>query len=116
MARVDRRTVGVTGEDLAAGWYEANGYEVLARNWRCRMGELDLILRKGRVIVFCEVKARTTNAFGAPVEAITHDKRARLRRLAARWLDEDAPMRPGEIRFDVCSVLAGNVEVLEGAF
>ena len=116
MARADRRTVGVSGEDAAAAWYEANGYEVLARNWRCRMGELDLILRRGRTVVFCEVKARTTDAFGIPAEAVNHDKRARLRRLAARWLDEDAPIRFGEIRFDVCSVLGGRVEILEGAF
>ena len=114
--RSDRRALGISGEDLAAAWYEANGYEVLARNWRCRLGELDLVLRRGRMIVFCEVKARTSDAFGAPVEAVTHEKRTRLRRLAARWLDEDAPLRPGEIRFDVCSVLAGQIEVLEGAF
>ena len=116
MASVDRRALGISGEDAAAAWYEANGYEVLARNWRCRMGELDLILRRGRIVVFCEVKLRTTDAFGHPMEAVTHDKRARLRRLAARWLDEDAPLRPGEIRFVVCSVLGGQVEVLEGAF
>jgi len=112
---LSRRDVGVAGENAAAAWYEANGYEVLARNWRCREGELDLIVRRNRTIVFCEVKARTTDAFGAPVEAITHTKRQRLRVLAARWLD-DSPVRPREIRFDVVSVLGGDVEVLHGAF
>jgi putative endonuclease len=110
-----RREVGVAGEDAAAAWYEANGYEVLARNWRCREGELDLIVRRNRIIVFCEVKARTTDAFGAPVEAVTRTKRQRLRVLAARWLD-DSPVRPREIRFDVVSVLGGVVEVVQGAF
>jgi putative endonuclease len=110
-----RRALGASGEELAAAWYEANGYEVLERNWRCRAGELDLIVRRGRTFVFCEVKTRTTDAFGAPVEAITRDKQVRLRHLAARWL-EDAPLRPTEIRFDVASVLAGQIEVLEGAF
>ena len=111
-----RRDLGVTGEDLAAAWYEANGYTVVARNWRCRDGELDLIVRQGRLFVFCEVKTRTTDAFGAPVEAVTRTKQQRLRRLAARWIDEGDGPRPVEIRFDVASILAGNIEVLEGAF
>jgi putative endonuclease len=110
-----RRALGASGEQMVAAWYQAQGYEVLERNWRCRAGELDLIVRRGRTFVFCEVKTRTTDAFGAPVEAITRDKQVRLRHLAARWL-EDAPLRPTEIRFDVASVLAGQIEVLEGAF
>jgi putative endonuclease len=108
--------LGVSGEDAAAAWYLAHGYQVVARNWRCRDGELDLIVRQGRVYVFCEVKARTTDAFGAPVEAVTRTKQGRIRRLAARWLEEAAPVRPREIRFDVASVLAGDLEILEGAF
>lgn len=111
-----RRSVGIAGEEVAAAWYEARGYEVVTRNWRCRMGEIDLILRRGREFVFCEVKARTTDAFGAPIEAVTREKQLRVRRLAARWLEEDAPARPRQIRFDVASVLAGVVEVTEGAF
>lgn len=107
--------LGAQGEEAVAAWYEARGYEVVERNWRCRAGELDLILRRGRTFVFCEVKTRTSDAFGAPVEAITRDKQVRLRHLAARWL-ADAPMRPTDIRFDVASVLAGQIEVLEGAF
>ena len=99
-----------------ADWYCARGYEVVARNWRCREGELDLVLRQGRSFVFCEVKARTSTAFGAPVEAVTRTKQVRLRHLAARWLEDEAPVRPREIRFDVASVLAGQIEVLEGAF
>jgi putative endonuclease len=110
-----RRALGADGEAAAAAWYEANGYEVLARNWRCREGELDLVVRRARTIVFCEVKARTTTAFGVPAEAVDRDKRRRLRHLAARWL-EDSPVRPTEIRFDVASVLAGEVEIIEGAF
>jgi putative endonuclease len=109
------RVLGISGEDAAAAWYESQGYEIVARNWRCRDGELDLIVRNGRTFVFCEVKARTTTRFGAPVEAITRQKQARLRRLAARWL-EDSPLRAREIRFDVASVLGGSVDILQGAF
>ena len=115
--RVDpRRRLGIAGEDAVARWYEAAAYEVLDRNWRCRDGELDLIVRRGRAYIFCEVKSRSSTAFGFPVEAVTRAKQVRIRRLAARWLDDEAPLRPAEIRFDVASVLEGRIEVLEGAF
>ena len=110
-----RQVLGAAGEQAAADWYVANGYEVVARNWRCREGELDLVLRRGRKFVFCEVKSRSSTAFGAPVEAVTRAKQVRLRHLAARWIDE-CGVRPVEIRFDVVSVLAGELEVLQGAF
>lgn len=111
-----RRALGARGEDAAAAWYAARGYDVVARNWRCRDGEIDLVVRDGRLFVFCEVKTRTTDAFGTPAEAITRQKQMRLRRLAARFIEDGAPMRPREIRFDVASVLGGQVEIIEGAF
>ena len=112
-----RRALGAHGEDAAAEWYRKQGYEVVARNWRCREGELDLVVRAGRTYVFCEVKTRTSTAFGAPVEAVTRDKQMRIRRLAARWLEDGAPGPAKDIRFDVASVLgAREVEVVEGAF
>jgi putative endonuclease len=110
-----RQALGAAGEALAARWYEDHGYQVLDRNWRCRDGELDLVLRRQRTVVFCEVKTRTTDAYGAPAEAVTHAKRQRIRRLAARWL-ETSPVRPAQVRFDVAAVLAGRLEVIEGAF
>ncbi len=106
-----RRALGVAGEDLAAAWYAERGYEVVARNWRCREGELDLIVTDGRSLVFCEVKARSSLAFGSPLEAVTPAKQRRLRVLATRWLDA-APVRPGGVRFDVVGVLDGELEVV----
>lgn len=106
----------MSGEELAAAWYEARGFEVVARNWRCREGELDLIVRDGRLYVFCEVKARSSDAFGVPAEAVNREKQQRLRRLAARWLESDAPALAREIRFDVAAVTPAGVEMLEGAF
>jgi len=111
-----RRELGIEGENAVAAWYQQRGYQVMVRNWRCREGEVDLILRDGRCYVFCEVKSRTSTAFGAPVEAVTRTKQARLRHLAARWLAQEAPSRLPEIRFDVASVLAGAIDVIEGAF
>ena len=110
-----RRARGIAGEDVAAAWYVSQGYEVLARNWRCRSGELDLVLRRGSEVVFCEVKARRTDAFGAPQEAVTREKRQRIRHLAARWIEESR-VRPAQIRFDVAAVLDDQLEVFEGAF
>ena len=112
---MQRRALGAHGEDMAADWYVAHGYEVLARNWRCREGEIDLIVRHGRTIVFCEVKTRSSAAFGLPAEAVTRAKRERLRHLAAKWLDE-SPVRPLRIRFDVAAILDGNLEIIEGCF
>lgn len=111
-----RRDLGAQGEEAVAIWYEARGYEVVARNWRCREGELDIVLRNGRTFVFCEVKTRTSVQFGTPFEAVTRTKQMRLRRLAARWLEDEAPVRARDIRFDVASVLDGTIEVMEGAF
>lgn len=112
---MERRRVGIAGEDLAAAWYVEQGYEIVDRNWRCRSGEIDLVVRRGPTTVFCEVKSRSSLAFGSPLEAIDHRKRQRLRRLAAQWIDA-SPTRAGEIRFDVAAVLAGELEVVEGAF
>jgi putative endonuclease len=113
---LERRALGISGEEAVAQWYAAAGYDVVARNWRCAQGELDLVCRRGRSVVFCEVKTRTTDAFGAPVEAVTRDKQMRVRRLAARWLEDAADFRPVDIRFDVASVLGGEVDVVVGAF
>jgi putative endonuclease len=111
----ERLALGASGETSVAAWYEAHGYTVLARNWKVRAGELDLVVRRGRVVVFCEVKTRSTLDFGSPAEAVRDTKRRRVRHLAALWL-ESAPRRPAEIRFDVATVVGDDVEIIEGAF
>jgi len=115
-----RRALGSAGEETAASWYQAAGYEVLDRNWRCREGELDLVVARPGVIVFCEVKTRRGDAFGVPAEAVTRVKQLRIRRLAILWLTERGERAPA-VRFDVASVRkapgrAPDIDVLEGAF
>ena len=114
-----RRRLGALGEDFAAQWYVARGFEIVDRNWRVREGEIDLVAQRERTIVFCEVKTRSSDRFGVPAESVTLTKQRRLRVLAARWLSEH-PDRRGQVRFDVASVVpAGatpSVTVLEAAF
>ncbi|MGA7149076.1 MAG: YraN family protein [Microbacterium sp.] len=87
MAQKD--ALGRDGELRAARYLEENGYEVLARNWRCRAGEIDLVVASSDHIVVVEVKTRRGEGFGHPFEAIDARKRARLWRLAAAWTAEN---------------------------
>ncbi len=97
--------LGRYGEDLAAQHLEAAGMQVLDRNWRCREGELDVVARdRDGTIVFCEVKARSSTAFGDPAEAVGPVKARKLRTLAGRWLQEH-PGGGSPLRFDVVSVV-----------
>jgi putative endonuclease len=98
-----RQAVGAYGERLASRHLEDQGLVVLARNWRCADGEIDLILADGEDVVFCEVKTRRGGDFGTPAEAVGPAKVRRLRRLAARWLVESR-MRARDVRFDVVEV------------
>src|SRR5688572_32790037 len=77
------RALGLYGERVAADHLQSLGMVVLARNWRCRFGEIDLVAREGSTLVICEVKTRTGTTHGTPVEAVVGRKATRLRRLAA---------------------------------
>lgn len=76
---------GEAGEHLAERYLESQGLVVLARNWRCPEGELDLIATDRRSLIVCEVKTRTSTDFGHPAEAVTPEKADRIRRLSRRW-------------------------------
>ena len=109
-----RQARGAWGERRATRWYVQAGYEVLDRNWRCRAGELDLVVSRGDEIVFCEVKSRYSDAFGSPVEAVDMRKQRRVRRVAAEWLRTHH--RHGRLRFDVATITGTRIEVIEAAF
>jgi putative endonuclease len=96
--------LGRFGEDLAARHLEADGFVVLERNWRCDLGEVDIVARDGSVLVVCEVKTRSSLRHGSPFEAVTERKLHRLERLGMRWAHERG-VRPAEMRVDVVSVL-----------
>ncbi len=96
--------VGAYGEQVAVDHLTRAGMVVLDRNWRCPQGEIDIVLRDGDTLVVCEVKTRTSKAFGHPLEGVTERKAARLRRLAAAWL-RAREVHPPEVRIDLVGVL-----------
>lgn len=100
----DRDGLGRRGEQAAESYLCAHGFEVVARNWRCRHGELDLVLREGRCLVFCEVKTRRGRGFGEPLDAVTWRKVARLRRLASAYLAEVGG-HAGPVRIDAVGII-----------
>ena len=101
-------------EDLVAAWYAREGYDIVARNWRCARGELDIVAWRGGVLVVCEVKARRNANHGDPFEAITPRKIARLRRATAAFVAEHrsrSELRFHELRFDGAAVCGSKLEV-----
>jgi putative endonuclease len=107
-AQGGRQQVGIRGEDLAVAELERQGMQIVARNWRCRLGEIDIVALEARpglrTLVFCEVKCRTGLGFGAPLESITHAKLRRLRQLTAQWLATEQ-VRADAIRIDAIGVV-----------
>lgn len=119
-ASPDRRhDLGETGEDLAASALKKQGYKILARNYRTPLGEIDLIARHQKALVFIEVKTRTSDRFGAGRDAVHHGKQARLRKLADYYLKQKR-LGEVEVRFDVVGILwqedKPQIEVIKGAF
>ncbi|MET0473555.1 MAG: YraN family protein [Mycobacterium sp.] len=103
-----RAQIGAFGEQLAVNHLVASGLTVVDRNWRCRYGELDVVAvdAAAQMVVFVEVKTRTTDLFGGVAQAVTPQKVRRLRRLAGLWLaGQDA--RWAHIRIDVVGVRIG---------
>jgi putative endonuclease len=105
--------LGAYGERVAQRYLADLGMVVVDRNWRCDAGEIDLVLRDGDVLVFCEVKTRTGTAYGHPLEAVGAVKTERLVRLADRWMEAQGVVA-ADVRFDVVGVvrsLRGAAEV-----
>ena len=130
MGEDSSRALGARGEILAARWLHRRGYTLLARNVRTRHGEIDLIARDRRTLVFVEVKTRRAGARQAirsdqdPLLGLGSGQRRRLRRLAAAWLADGSRPRPraDTVRFDVIAVVVDTrgrtrrIEHVEGAF
>lgn len=96
--------IGRLGEDLAAEHLVDQGYQILARNWRCPIGELDIVAEHGQTLIAVEVKTRTSTAYGYPIEAVGHTKAVRLRKLLFAFAAEHQCRYP-LIRVDVVALL-----------
>lgn len=105
-----RHVLGVYGERLAGNYLESLGYEILERNWRCSIGEIDLIARDKSRYVFVEVKTRNGAGYGHPLEAITEVKLSRLRKLVGEWC-RARQLSGIDVRIDAVSVLVDHGKV-----
>lgn len=104
------QALGAHGETIAADYLRAQGFSLLARNWRCRHGELDLIMWDRETLVAVEVKTRSSRGYGSPLEAITASKTIRLKRLLVEWVRQSG-MRPSQLRIDAVGIVLGGVDV-----
>ena len=108
---MNRKQLGDWGEALVAAYLRKRGYRILASQYRCRFGEVDLIAQRGEVLCFVEVKTRTGRDYGLPREAVTPRKQQRIRTAAAQYLacyGLDCP-----VRFDVAGVYVDEDAVLQ---
>lgn len=113
---LNRRKTGAIYENTAARYLEEQGYEILERNYRCRIGEIDLIAQDNGYLVFVEVKYRTDTARGHALEAVGEKKQERIRKVAlyyfmARHLPEDTPCR-----FDVVGITGKEISLVKDSF
>ena len=114
-----RRHTGESGESIAVRFLKKKGYEIIEQNYRCKLGEIDIIARDGRVLAFVEVKARRTGDFGGPKWAVTPRKQRKISMVALKYLKETEQMEK-KARFDVVAIrlLPGDpdVEIIKNAF
>lgn len=105
-----RQRLGQSGEETVAGYLEKIGYTILIKNYRCKIGEIDIIARDGADLVFIEVKTRSSLAYGSPAAAVTTRKQRQITR-AAQWYLAEQQLFDSPARFDVISVLRGKTNL-----
>ena len=115
-----RRDLGIKGEQLAAEYLRNRGYEIIALNYRCRYGEIDIIAKDGSVWCFVEVKTRSNERYGPGYEAVTRRKRQKMF-VAAQWYMTDLKLPDAPARFDVVTIyyrtsVNYRVELFQNAF
>ncbi|MCR5162290.1 MAG: YraN family protein [Lachnospiraceae bacterium] len=112
----NNRAAGAAGEELAAEVLRAEGYEIVCRNFRNRLGEIDIIAREGGFLVFIEVKYRKGRRAGDPLEAVGWEKQRIICRMAGVYLSMERMRADTPCRFDVVSITEDEVRVIRGAF
>lgn len=112
----NRRRLGAAYEERAAEYLQNHGYQILERNFRCKIGEIDLIARDAEVLVFLEVKYRRSGRYGGPAEAVTPAKQRTICRVADFYRMSRQIPESQSCRFDVVAILGEQVQVYKDAF
>ena len=102
------QAIGATGEEAACQWLQSQGYQLIERNWRCRLGEIDLIMKDGQTMVFVEVRVRNNQGFGSGLDTIGPAKQRKLCRAAEAY--QQAHGYWGEVRIDAIGMTQNNGE------
>ena len=110
------RNRGADAERRARRYYRLRGYRILGENVWAGGNELDLVVRRGRRLVFCEVKAKLGERFGEPAEMVDAEKQRRLRRAAEAWLLRHPDLAALEVRFDVVAITNRRVTCIKAEF
>ena len=113
---MNRRTTGNETEEAAVRYLREQGYRIIERNYRCRLGEIDIVAEEGGYLVFAEVKYRRTAAYGLPEEAVDAKKAERIRRTALWYMKEHRISPDTAIRFDVAAMDANGIRLYQAAF
>lgn len=113
---MNKRSVGTKYEQLAAKYLTDNGLEILTMNYRCRIGEIDIVARNEDYLVFCEVKYRSNSNYGYPEEAVDARKQHKIKSTASWFLNENPSYFNDNIRFDVISILNNKITHIKDAF
>jgi putative endonuclease len=107
---------GDDSEDRALRFLESRGLQLVVRNWRCRLGELDLVLRDGDTVVVAEVRGRSRPEFGSAAETVDRRKQQRIARATQQMLARNRELANRPLRFDIVAIDGGGIEWLQGAF
>ena len=113
---LNKRQTGTAYEEQAAAWLSKKGFQILEKNFRCRQGEIDLIARDGRYLVFVEVKYRSRARAGHPAEAVNIRKQQRIIQTAQYYCYRNRIPESQPIRFDVVSILGDRIKHIENGF
>ena len=113
--RTDTCALGKSAEDAAVDLLERDGYRIVERNYRCKLGELDIVARDGAVLAFVEVRSRADESHGHAAEMVTPAKQRKVARVAAWYLVDRRP-RDAQMRFDVVAITGASVELIKDAW
>lgn len=114
--KYNKREIGTIYENKACEYLSANGYEILERNFRCKMGEIDIIAQKGECIHFVEVKYRRGSNYGDPLEAVNYKKQCIISKVALFYTSKNKINEEIAVSFDVISILGEKIDFYENAF